>query len=105
MKSWLTASVKEARTPLPRTATKVISASPIITAAAVEAVLVGLRTAFWRARVPADPPKRAPGAPSTKASGRTAREATMATLTNRKSTPRTSATMRTPISMPPAKTP
>ena len=50
---------------LAETATKVISARPIITAAAVEAVRDGLRTAFWRASRPAVPPSSRPGAPST----------------------------------------
>ena len=65
MKSSLTEPVNEVRRPWPITATKVIRASPIITAAAVEAVRFGFRTAFWRASLPAVPPSFAPGVPST----------------------------------------
>ena len=64
-KSSSTASMNEVLKPWPMTATNVISASPIMTAAAVDAVRAGFRTAFWRASLPAAPPKRAPGAPST----------------------------------------
>ena len=105
MKSSLTAPVKDVRTPVPRMETKVIRASPIITAAAVDAVRVGLRTAFWRARLPAAPPNRAPGAPSRNASGRTTREAIIATLTKSARTPPTSARIRTRTSTSDAKTP
>ena len=70
-------STNEDLKPWPSTATNVISARPIISAAAVEAVRDGLRIAFWRASCPAAPPKRAPGAPSTSASGRTSRGAIM----------------------------
>ena len=52
------------------TATVVTSASPIISAAAVEAVRPGLRIAFERARRPATPPIRVAGQPRTSASGR-----------------------------------
>src|SRR3954451_2478372 len=52
MNCLLTASVKDERRPWPRMATKVINASPIINAAAVDAVRVGLRLALARARVP-----------------------------------------------------
>ena len=97
--------MNELRTPWPRTATNVISASPIITAAAVEAVRAGFRTAFSRASLPAVPPNRAPGAPRTKASGRTTRDATIATATNSNSTPATSERIRTLMSRPCANRP
>ncbi|NUT54958.1 MAG: hypothetical protein HOQ03_03100, partial [Thermoleophilia bacterium] len=50
--------------PLPKTATKETSVSPIISAAAVEAVRPGLRTAFSRASRPAAPPRPAAGRPT-----------------------------------------
>ena len=52
------------------------SASPIISAAAVEAVRAGWRIAFSRASEPETPPKRAPGQPSVEASGGTSFGAT-----------------------------
>ena len=76
-----------------------------MTAAAVDAVRAGARTAFSRASLPAAPPKRAPGAPSTYASGRTIRVAIIATPTNIRSTPMTSTVIRVLISTPLAKTP
>ena len=63
MNCWSTLPENEALKPWPITATNVISARPIMTAAAVEAVLEGLRTAFWRASLPEAPPSRAEGAP------------------------------------------
>ncbi len=63
--SSLTAEPNELLTPWPSTATNVISERPIMSAPAVEAVRDGLRIAFCRAREPAEPPTRAPGAPST----------------------------------------
>ena len=61
--------------PLPKTATNETSVSPIISAAAVEAVRPGLRIAFSCASRPAAPPSRAAGRPTTWASGRTSRGA------------------------------
>ena len=67
--------------PWPSTATNVTSVRPIISAAAVEAVRPGLRIAFSRASLPAAPPRRAAGAPTTRASGLTSRGASIATPT------------------------
>ena len=78
-------------------ATNVINASPIISADAVEAVLLGFRIAFSRASVPAVPPIRAPGQPSTAASGRTARFAFIETPTKRISVPKPSASSRVAV--------
>src|SRR3954468_18598833 len=69
MKSSLTDAENAALAPWPRTATNVITDSPIIRAPAVAAVRDGLRIAFCRASSPAEPPMRAPGAPRTDASG------------------------------------
>ena len=52
-------------------ATKVTSASPIISADAVEAVRFGFRFELSRASTPAVPPNWVAGQPSTEASGRT----------------------------------
>ena len=68
-------------------ATKVTSARPIISAAAVEAVRPGLRTEFSRASRPAEPPRRAAGRPTSAAIGFTRRGASMAMPTNSASTP------------------
>ena len=67
----LTASVNELLKPWPITATNVISARPIITAAAVDAVRAGFLTAFSRASFPASRRSGLPALPATKASGRT----------------------------------
>ena len=50
--------------PAASTATSVTSASPIISAAAVEAVRCGFRRALSRASTPAAPPIRVAGQPS-----------------------------------------
>ena len=77
--------------PAASTATSVTSASPIISAAAVEAVRAGLRIAFSRASRPARAAERARRASRARdASGRTRRGASSAT-------PMNSATMPTPI--------
>src|SRR5438034_188614 len=65
-------------TPLPSTATNETSASPIISAAAVDAVLDGFRTAFSDASAPAAPPNLREGQPRTVASSVTRRDATPA---------------------------
>ena len=59
--------------PEARIETSVTSASPIISAAAVEAVRCGLRRALSWASAPAAPPIRVAGHPSTATSGRTKR--------------------------------
>ena len=56
--------------PAASTATSVTSASPIISAAAVEAVRCGFRRALSRASAPAAPPIFVAGHPSAPASGR-----------------------------------
>ncbi len=97
MNSLSTASSNELRSPWPRTATNVISAIPIISAAAVEAVREGFRVALSRARSPATPPSFVPGQPSTNASGRTVRLAFRATPRKTISVPRASDPIRTTV--------
>ncbi len=74
-----TALVKVEMIPWASTATKVTSASPIISAAAVEAVRCGLRRALSRASTPAAPPIFVAGQPRNAASGRTSCAANPAT--------------------------
>ena len=62
--------------------TKATRASPIIRAAAVEAVRRGLRMAFWRARVPGSRNALANGQPMSRASGRAISGLRMATPKN-----------------------
>ena len=69
------------------TDTKVTSASPIINAAAVEAVREGARMAFSRASLPGAPPKIDPGEPTRRASGRTKCEETSATAMKKRAQP------------------
>src|SRR3954469_22324002 len=64
-------SANELRRPAPRVATNVTSASPIITAAGVDAVQAEFRAAFCAARRPAEPPRQRAGQPTSAASGRT----------------------------------
>jgi hypothetical protein len=66
--------------------------SPIISAAAVDAVRPGLRTAFAPARSPATPPTRFAGQPTMRASGGTSRGASNAMPAKRPSTPPASRT-------------
>ena len=68
--------------PEPSTATTVTSVSPIISAAAVDAVRPGLRTALAPASSPATPPARRAGQPTTRASGLTSRGASSAMPAN-----------------------
>ena len=84
--------------PLASTATKVTSAMPIISAAAVEAVRPGFRTEFPRASLPAAPPIARAGRPTTAASGRTRCDEIMATPTKRRSTPPAMESSREPVS-------
>ncbi len=60
----------DALTDAAKMVTKLTRASPIISAAAVEAVRRGLRIAFSRASLPGWPAQRANGQPSSRASGR-----------------------------------
>ena len=88
----VTAPSTDERSPAPRTATTVTSVRPIISAAAVEAVRPGLRTAFALASSPDTPPVRRPGQPTTRASGFTSRGAASATPMNSAITPKPSRT-------------
>src|SRR3954469_270205 len=87
MKSLLTASSNDERSPWPKSATKVTSARPIIRADAVDAVRAGFRVALSRARIPDAPPIDRAGAPSTAARGRTIFAAFIETPKKRSSTP------------------
>ena len=92
--------------PAARTATSVTSASPIISADAVEAVRAGLRIAFPRASRPAtaaDLRRRAIRAP--RASGGTSVLASIATPTNKPAAPRPIASRRVPAESEPANRP
>ena len=100
-----TASLTEARRPLPSTATAVTSVRPTISAAAVAAVRDGLRTEFELARRPAEPPVRRAGQPTRLASGLTSRGAISATPTNSVSTPPPSSSATAPPERPLANTP
>ena len=91
--------------PAPSTATTVTSVSPIISAAAVDAVRPGLRTALAPASSPATPPRRLAGQPTTRASGLTMLGASRAMPANSPSTPRPSRSATAPALRPPAKTP
>ena len=73
--------------PAASTATSVTRASPIISAAAVDAVRCGLRRALSRASTPAAPPIFAAGQPSAFASGRTIRDESRATPKKTSSVP------------------
>jgi hypothetical protein len=83
-------------TPLPSTATNETSASPIISAAAVEAVRAGLRVAFSAASCPAAPPRRLAGIPTTAASVVTSAGAKPATPSRPSSVPPASASKDLP---------
>ena len=76
---------------MPSTATNETSASPIIRAAAVEAVRDGLRTTFSLASRPATPPRRRDGIPTIAASPVTSRDATPAMPRTVRSVPSPSA--------------
>ena len=73
--------------PAPSTATTVTSVMPIISAAAVDAVRPGLRSAFEPASSPATPPARRAGQPTSLASGFTSRGASSAMPMNSPITP------------------
>src|SRR5215207_8770020 len=72
------------------------SASPIIRAAAVEAVRRGLRMAFSRARLPGSRKTRANGQPMTRASGRAISGLSTATPRNTTTAPEATLTSRLP---------
>ena len=76
--------------------TKDTRASPIIRAAAVEAVRRGLRMAFWRARVPGSRKARANGQPMTRARGRAISGLRMATPKKTTTAPEATLTSRLP---------
>ena len=77
--------------PAAKTVTKVTKARPIISAAAVTAVRLGLRCAFSRASLPVRLRSASMGAPASAASGRTRRGLNS-------DTPSTTATAPPPIS-------
>src|SRR5204863_7383989 len=66
----------------PKVDTNVINASPIMRAAAVDAVRLVLRVAFSRASSPVIPRNRADGQPSARAAGPATSGRSMATPTN-----------------------
>src|SRR4051812_50152138 len=84
----VTADSTVLRSPEPSTATTVTRVSPIISAAAVEAVRPGWRMEFELASSPATPPLRRAGKPTRRVSGLTLCGAARATPTNNASTPR-----------------
>ena len=86
-------------------ATKVTSASPIIRAAAVDAVRVGFLIAFSRAIRPMLPPKRLDGQPIARASGRTSLDERSATPTNSARMPNPSEASRGAVATPWTKSP
>jgi len=91
--------------PAPSTATTVTRVSPIISAAAVEAVRLGLRTEFEFASSPAMPPLRRAGQPTRRVSGSTMCGAAKATPTNRPRIPKTSNSTTASVAIPLAKMP
>ena len=86
------------------TATKVTSASPIINAAAVAAVLDGLRPELAEASRPIEPPSRRAGTPTTRISGATRRLEIIATPMKSSSIPPAAGTS-TAFAPPPERTP
>ena len=101
----VTADSTVLRMPAPRTATTVTSVSPIISAAAVEAVRLGLRTELALASSPAMPPLRRAGKPTRRVSGVTMCGAAKATPTNRPRIPMASSRTTASVPIPLAKTP
>ena len=105
VKTELTAFSNVVLSPEARTDTSVTSASPIISADAVEAVRCGLRIALPRASAPAAPPIRTAGQPSTRASGGTSVFASIATPTKTAAAPTPIASSRSVVEMPPTNSP
>ena len=103
MNSLLTALSNWDLIPCASTATTVTSASPIISAEAVEAVRLGLRIEFERARSPATPPMTVAGRPRNEARGRARLGATIATPMKSPRTPTPRASRRGPVETPWAK--
>ena len=91
--------------PAPSTATTVTRVSPIISAAAVEAVRLGLRTEFALASSPATPPLRRAGQPTRRVSGSTMCGAANATPTKSPRIPRPSSRTTASVAIPLAKMP
>ncbi len=91
--------------PAPSTATTVTSVSPIMSAAAVEAVRLGWRPAFAPASSPATPPARRAGQPTTRVSGLTRLGASSAMAANRARTPPTSSSATRAVLTPLANIP
>ena len=101
----VTADSTDLRRPAPSTATTVTSVSPTISAAAVDAVRLGLRTEFELARSPAIPPLRRAGAPTSRASGFTRCGAASATPRNKARMPMPSRAATAIVLSPLANTP
>ena len=76
-----------------------------MSAPAVEAVRDGFRIAFCRASEPAEPPRRAPGAPSTDASGRISFGAIVETPLKNSRTPAARDAISAGVESPPAVVP
>ena len=93
---WRTARSTEPCTPFARTATNATSARPIISAAAVDAVRAGLRTALPEASWPASPPILRAGKPTTLAWPSTSAGAKPATPSSPTSVPPASASSAVP---------
>ena len=91
--------------PAASTATSVTSASPIISADAVDAVRPGFRIALPRASVPAAPPSRVAGQPSTRASGGTSVGASIATPMKSAAAPMPIESSRSFVDSPPTNSP
>ena len=79
--------------------------SPIISAAAVEAVRDGFLIEFDRASTPATPPIFVAGQPMAEASGRTSRGASIVTPRKMPSTPAASSARLRPVDKPCPKAP
>ena len=101
----VTADSTVLRMPAPSTATTVTRVSPIISAAAVEAVRLGLRTEFALASSPATPPLRRAGQPTRRVSGLTMCGAAKATPTKSPRIPRPSSRTTASVAIPLAKIP
>ena len=101
----VTADSTVVRIPAPSTATTVTSVSPIISAAAVEAVRLGLRTEFALASSPAMPPLRRAGRPTRRVSGLTMCGAARATPTKSARIPMPSSRTTAIVPSPLAKMP
>ena len=96
----LTESLNPVRRPAASTPTSVTSASPIISADAVEAVRAGLRAELPSASLPAAPPIFVAGQPSTLTSGGTSFGASIEKPMNSATAPTPTASSRSPVDRP-----